>query len=226
MDEHDFVFWILMAVQLARTELRQLLAMRTSERFSMYKGYREFAMKFAMEHFQIKKPRDKARREFRRWRMSPAGHSRARAIERFQEKAKRERDRAFNRKKCRMGQIVRILVVDACPRLVELQVLGFCMQKRDCNNLAKILRKAKFAEIRMRRPHSLTHGQLSQHCGFLPQNSRIVHSLQFSQAVQYRKIVSKAFTNSIVISANSFLIYYKYYIKNFFKSQFLAYNFI
>lgn len=27
-----------------------------------------------MEHFQTKKPRDKAGREFRRWRMSPAGH--------------------------------------------------------------------------------------------------------------------------------------------------------
>ena len=27
-----------------------------------------------MGHFQTKKPRDKARREFRYWRMSPAGH--------------------------------------------------------------------------------------------------------------------------------------------------------
>lgn len=27
-----------------------------------------------MGHFQTKKPRDKARREFRHWRMSPAGH--------------------------------------------------------------------------------------------------------------------------------------------------------
>ena len=31
-------------------------------------------MRFAMGHFQTKKPRDKARREFRHWRMSPAEH--------------------------------------------------------------------------------------------------------------------------------------------------------
>ena len=35
-----------------------------------------------MEHFQTKKPRDKARREFRRWRVSPAGYWGARAMRR------------------------------------------------------------------------------------------------------------------------------------------------
>ena len=96
MDEHDFVFWILMAMQLARTEPRQPLVMQ---------GYWEFAMEFAMEHFQIKKPRDKARREFRRWRMSPAGHSRARAIERFREKARQERRELSTEKNAVQGRL-------------------------------------------------------------------------------------------------------------------------
>ena len=164
-----------MAVQLVRTELRQPLVMQ---------GYWEFAMKFAMEHFQTKKPRDKARREFRRWRMSPAGQSRARAIGRFREKPGSKMRITFNRKNLHIGQICGILVVDKRPRLVESQVSGFSISLCRSINLAKILRKAWFMEIRMRRPHSLTHGQLSQLCGVLPHISFMGHSLQFSQATQ------------------------------------------
>ena len=56
-------------------------------------------MQFAMGHFQTKKPRDKAGREFRRWRMSPAGHSRARAIRKVSGKSKRGNSFYFQGKK-------------------------------------------------------------------------------------------------------------------------------
>ena len=60
-------------------------------------------MQFAMEHFQTKKPRDKARREFRRWRMSPAGHSRVRAIREVSGKSKRVCSFHFQQKKMPYG---------------------------------------------------------------------------------------------------------------------------
>ena len=62
----------------------------------------------------------KARRKAGVARALPAGHSRARAIGRFREKTGWETWITFNRKKCRICQILGILVVDMRPRLAEV----------------------------------------------------------------------------------------------------------
>ena len=175
MDEHDFVFWILMAAQLARIELRQPLVMQ---------GYWEFAMEFVMKHFQTKKPRDKAKREFRG---STSATGRALACARYREvsgKLKRVQVNHFQEKKIAYMPDFGNSRRRHASSTRRTYVPGNPISLSSTSNLAKILRKAWFMEIRMRRPHSLTHGQLSQHCGFLPQNSRIGHFLQSSQAVQ------------------------------------------
>ena len=61
----------------------------------------------------------KARRKAGASRARPAGHSRARAIGRFREKTGSTMQFTFNGKKCRICQILGILVVDKRPRLDE-----------------------------------------------------------------------------------------------------------
>ena len=164
-----------MAMQLARTELRQPLVVQ---------GYWEFAMQFAIEHFQIKKPRDKVRREFRG---STSATGRALACARYREvsgKSQVENANHFQWKKMPYMPDFGNSRRGHASSTRRTYVPGNLISLPFSSNLAKILRKAWFTEIRMRRPHSLTHGQLSQHCGFLPQNSRIEHFLQSSQAVQ------------------------------------------
>ena len=72
-----------------------------------------------MEHFQTKKPRDKAGRKAGASRARPAGQLRVRAIERFREKVGSKMRITFKGKKCHICQILGILVVDMRPRLAE-----------------------------------------------------------------------------------------------------------
>ena len=68
MDDIIFVFWKNMTVELTTARYGHGLldcVMRVLEGLSMYKRFQEFAVWFAMGCFQTKKPRDKARREFR-----------------------------------------------------------------------------------------------------------------------------------------------------------------
>ena len=151
---------------------------------ALCKRFREFAVWFAMEHFQLRKPRNKSQAESRGL-TSEAGRATARTrYEGFGKKLGQKCESLSRGKNAIYARFWEFSSWTCVLDSTNLTFSGNLISPSSTTNLAKILRKAQFMEIRMRRPHSLTHGQLSQHCGFLPQNSRIGHFLQSSQAVQ------------------------------------------